>query len=259
MSELIFQSKTKYSPVFIHKIEAELHLKFDINSRAVQTVIDCEQPQLIKMKNLQYLMGILNFIPTPKKILLLGIGGGSMVHFFRYHFPDCELTGVDFDAELIEIAQQYLMLPKPSSKTQYISQDAQQFIAESTQQYDLIVVDIFNGSQSPEWLLSQKTTQQLSKLLNKKGAIAYNTLLTSDTSFKDFYSLLRVEFGQQTLCLESDEYENILLYALNFKNEDWSMMDYLYTAQELSARFSLPMNEILAVIYSINPVDSGVI
>ena len=259
MSELVFSARTRYSNVYINQHENELHLKFDADSRAVQSVIDINQPYSINMENLQYLMGILMFIPPPERILILGIGGGTMVHFFRHHFPDCDITGVDMDEELIDIAHQHLMLPPASDNTHYIYQDAQQFITETGQQFDLVVVDIFDGSESPNWIKTLQTAQQLSTMLTIKGAIAYNLLVESDKEFAHFYAQLREQFNQQTLCLESDENENILVYALNFQVPQNSFTENIQRAQEVSGKYSIPMTEILSVIYSINPVDSGVI
>ena len=259
MSELIFSARTKYSDVYIYQNKNELHLKFDADSRAVQSVIDINQPYSIKMENLQYLMGILMFIPPPERILILGIGGGTLVHFLRHHFPDSQITGVDLDEELIDIAQQHLMLPLTSDNTRYVYQDAQQFISESSQQFDLVVVDIFDGSESPGWIKTPQTAQQLGSMLSPKGSIAYNLLIESDEEFSQFYALLRNEFHQQTLCLESDENENILIYALNFQPAQHSLTHNIQLAQQASRQYSIPMTDILKVIYSINPIDSGVI
>ena len=151
------------------------------------------------------------------------------------------------------------MLPESSDKTHYEIKDAQRFIEATTQQFDLIVVDIFTGSESPKWLLQPQTLYNLSLRLSPQGAIAWNLLIENETEFSHFYGQLREQFRQQTLCLESEENENILAYALNFTPTKYSMSEHINLAHELADRYSLPMHTILSVIYSINPVDSGVI
>jgi spermidine synthase len=225
----------------------------------VQSAILKSNPQQLVMQNLQYLMGILLFIPPPEKILLLGVGAGSLVQFFKFHFPETHITGVDLDAQLLELAHQNMLLPTTDERLEYIIQDARHYIAECTQQYDLIVVDIFNGSQSPGWVLQREFTQQLKDCLSERGAVAYNLLINSERGFQQFYSLLRQVFRQQTLCLESEKYANLLLYGLNFVTQKKSMTQLLQLAQQAEQQYSLPFNEILSVIYSINPQDCGVI
>jgi len=236
-----------------------LNLVFSTEPDATQSAINKKIPQQLVMQNLQYLMGILLFIPPPKKILLLGVGAGSLVQFFRYYLPQSSITGVDNDEQLLDIAHQQMMLPTADARLNYIVQDAQQYIIDCYQQYDLIVVDIFNGSESPQWTRDKSFTQQLKNCLSDQGAVAYNMLINSETDFNLFYSLLRLTFEQQTLCLETEEYENILLYALNFKPEQRSMLQNIQHAQALQGEYLLPFSQMLSVIYDINPVDSGVI
>jgi len=236
-----------------------LQLVFEGDTDAIQSAINLKQPHQLVMKNLQYLMGILLFMPAPQKILLLGVGGGSLIQFFRHYLPQSHITAVDFDHKLLQLAHQQMLLPQASPQLSYAIADARQFIADSTQQYDLIVVDIFDGSQSPKWLLQDDFTRQLQGCLSSQGALAYNLLIHSETMFSTFYKRLRAVFKTQTLCLEVDEYENILLYALNFDARKRSMMQNIEFAAQIEAQYQLPFSQILSVIYNINPVDAGII
>ena len=78
-------------------------LELRSNSNTLQSVINIDHPEKLALKNLEYLIAVLLFIPPPKHILLLGTGGGSLVHFLRHHYPDSHLTSVDIDAELLNL------------------------------------------------------------------------------------------------------------------------------------------------------------
>ncbi len=253
------QTSTRHRDIVIQQKNELLQLVFAAEPEAIQSAINTQSPQQLVMTNLQFLMGILLFIPPPKTILLLGVGAGSLVHFFKHHMPQSQVTGVDFDEELIHIAQTQMMLPLADERLQYVIDDARQYIQQCTLKYDLVVVDIFDGSQSPEWTRDKQFTRQIKSCLSTQGAVAYNMLINSDATFKSFYSLLRQTFSNQTLCLETQEYENILLYALNFKTKNRSMMQNLQHAVDMQDKYQLPFNEILSVIYGINPLDSGIV
>ncbi len=250
---------TSHRDIIIRQKQEILQLVFATEPDAIQSAVNTLCPQNLVMTNLQYLMGILVFIPPPQKILLLGVGAGSLIHFFRHYLPQSNITGVDIDEELIHLAQAQMMLPKAGEKLEFIINDAQKFMAECSHQYDLIVVDIFDGSQSPDNILAKEFTDLVKSCLSEKGAVAYNLLINSETVFSSFYKLLRRTYQNQTLCLETEEYENILLYALNFKSRNSSMMDNLQLAMEIQDQYQLPMTEILSTIYDINPIDSGII
>ena len=255
----ISKTSTQHGDVLIKQDGDLLKMVFATEPNATQSAINLKQPQQLVMENLQYLMGILLFIEPPKNILLLGVGAGSMVQFFRHFHPDSHITAVDYDHELLEIAHQQMLLPEADERLEYVIQDARQYINTCQQQFDLILVDIFDGSQSPDWTRNKEFTEQLKSCLSNRGAVAYNLLINSETAFKTFYKLLRQTFAKQTLCLETEDYENLLLYALNFEPEKRSMMQNLEFSQELQSKYQLPFGQILSVIYDINPVDSGVI
>ncbi len=248
---------TRQGDLWIEKTPERLILRFD--PVAIQSEIDRAAPQRLLMKNLQYQMGILLFMPPPKSILLRGVGGGALLHFLHHHYPDSHITGVDYDAELLELMQAHFMLPRADDKLIYVIDDARRFIEHDPNRYDLILVDIFDGSQSPKWLLSPGFTQQLQARLSAKGALAYNLLIDGERAFSKFYPIVRRTFQQQALCLETDEYENILVYALNFTQAPRSLMDNLESAQALGERIELPFGEILSKVYDINPQGGGII
>ena len=253
----LIHTQTEHGELWIQQEGDRLQLKFD--HQAVQTEIDREQPHHLVMTNLRYLMGVLLFIPPPKKILVLGVGGGAIIHFFQHYHPGAEITGVDYDAELIALAHEYLGLPLPGGHFSLVIEDARTFIANSTTEFDLIVVDIFEGSQSPNWMLQPAFLQALKKRLTPSAAIAFNLLIESERRFSQFYQSLGQLFTKRTLYLENDDYENRLVFAINGEIEKRSMEQYLQQCQALSEQYDVPFAKILAAMYNLNPLDSGIL
>jgi spermidine synthase len=250
---------TSKNDILIREQDDLLELVFKNSPDAVQSAILKSSPEQLVMQNLQYLMGILLFIDAPKKILLLGVGAGSLVHFLRFHFADSHITGIDLDETLLQTAQRDMLLPVAGEKLTYVIDDARKYIENCSAQFDLIVVDIFDGSQTPAWVFSLDFTRKLQGCLSPRGALAYNLLINSERGFEQFYSQLRRVFRQQTLCLECEQYANILLYGLNFSTPPKSMGKLLQMAQRAEQKFDLPFHQILSVIFNINPQDSGII
>ncbi len=253
------KTSTQQGEVLVKQQGDILKMVFSSEPDATQSAINQKKPQQLLMENLKYLMGILLFMQPPKNILILGVGAGSLIQFFRHHHPDSHITAVDYDSELLEIAHQHMLLPKADDRLNYVIQDAREYIEKSQQQFDLIIVDIFNGSQSPDWTRDKSFNEQLKCCLSTQGAVAYNMLINSEKSFNTFYKLLRKTFAGHTLCLETEDYENLLLYALNYEPESRSMMQNLENAQEAQDKYQLSFSQILSVIYDINPIDSGII
>lgn len=253
----IIKTQTQHGPVWINRQQDILQLKFD--KLAIQSEINIRKPHQLRMKNLQYLMGILLFIEPPSNVLLLGVGGGSLIQFLRHHMPQTHITGVEYDAELLQIAQNHLLLPGADQNINYQVIDAREYLAHCQQSYDLIIVDIFDKFESPKWLLQNDFINQLKSLLSPRGAVGYNLLFKNENSLKRFYKQMREKYARQTLLMETEEYQNILIYAFNSKPEKKSISEYMQRAQYLQDIYALPFHETLAKIYSVNTSDAEII
>jgi len=254
---LIFKIKTRHASLSITRGTNTLELRSDTD--ALQSLINISQPHKLELKNLQFLMGVLLFLPPPQKILLLGTGGGSLIHFLRFHYPRCQLTSVDVDAELQDLMHQKMLLPGATENLHYVIDDAAHFIQHCDQQFDLILVDIFSGSQSPDWLLDSPGIHQVHALLGDSGAVAYNLLIDSEHAFKSFYRALTRVFGGHALSLPVQGYDNRLVYGFRHQPPQREMPDYMQRASQMAELHEINYHEVLAAIYTNNPVGSGII
>jgi spermidine synthase len=231
-----FKIETAYNRIDVHFLPGRFELRS--GDDALQSVIDLQNPHQLALRNLEYLVAVLLFIPQPKRVLMLG---------------------VDIDVELIEQLLDMEILPPAQAGLSYVYDDAARFIEHCEQNYDLILIDVFSGAQSPAWLLEKKTTNNLFRLLTKRGALAYNLLINSEHDFSCFYRDLRLVFAQQTLCLPVQGLENTIAYGIRSPAPALEMTQYMQLAAELSERLEIDLMRVLAVIYNTNPVGRGVI
>ena len=151
-----FKLETAYNRLNLYQQHDCFELRSEDN--ALQSRIDLARPHRLGLKNLEHLMAVLLFIPDPKSILLLGTAAGSLVHFLRHYLPQSPLTAVDIDTELVEKMLQMRILPAAGDGLTYVYTDARHYLTNCDDSYDLILVDIFNGAQSPAWLLEKNTS-----------------------------------------------------------------------------------------------------
>ncbi|MCP4429947.1 MAG: hypothetical protein GY806_03120 [Gammaproteobacteria bacterium] len=253
----VFKVSTRYNSISIES-DAEYWTLRTANDD-LQSRINRTYPQQLALKNLIYLTGILLFIPPPKNICLLGVGAGSLVHFFRHNYPHSQITAIEIDGELLEIMQQRMALATTDDRLTYIIDDAVHYLDNCRQQFDLIMVDLFLGDQSPKWLLQKDSIQQLYSILNKHGGVGYNLLIDSEKDFNCYYKCLAEVFHQQTLCLPIEDLDNTLTYAFRDPLPVRDMNENLAKAMTLNTQNNLNYVEILSTIYASNPTGSGVI
>lgn len=119
----------------------------------------------------------------PKKILVLGVGGGTAIHQFNRLLPAKELTGVEINPVHLRIAKKYFGLHLP--ELTLLREDAVAYMKSHVRTYDFILDDIFlEGDNNPykpigetgEWL------SLLCKRLSANGILVQNHLSNSDAS-----------------------------------------------------------------------------
>lgn len=113
------------------------------------------------------------------KMLLLGVGGGSLIRFFWKLHPGIRIDAVDIDPVIVEVSKKYFKLGDIGGLTFYIS-DAQRFIqkeAKDTQStYGLIVVDLYIGRDIPDFVWKRSFMEEIRSLLVKNGSVFINVV-----------------------------------------------------------------------------------
>jgi spermidine synthase len=119
-------------------------------------------------------------IKAMNKILVLGVAGGSVIKTLvdEISFKGT-VTGVEIDPDIIKVANSYFKLSQIPNLTIVIA-DAFEFVLQANENYDLIIVDIFQDTKMPNFLFENFFTQKLCFLLQKKGLILFNTMVLTE-------------------------------------------------------------------------------
>jgi len=112
---------------------------------------------------------------NPKKILILGLGGGSVVKVAQSLWPQVKIVGIEIDPVMIQISQDYFNL-KNNKNLKIISANAFSWIKKNQTKFDLIVVDLFHGRIIPPKSRSIAFISKLKASLNPKGVLIFNQL-----------------------------------------------------------------------------------
>lgn len=111
-----------------------------------------------------------------QEVLILGLGLGSIPYTLervfsqKYHY-----TAVEIDEVIIDLAHRYT-LQHIESSVEVISTDAQWYVAQTTQTFDLICMDVFQDDEVPEDFEEIAFLENLKECLNPDGWLLYNRL-----------------------------------------------------------------------------------
>ena len=252
-----FKLVTAHNTLYLVENRGRLELRG--RDKSVQSVVDLAEPQRLELDNLRYLVSVLLFIPPPRRILMLGTGAGSLLHFLRHQYPEARLTALDIDRELIEEMLARQVLPAADDRLEYVFADAADYLDQPRQPFDLVAVDIFYGAQTPAWLLAKNRLLQLHGLLSNPGALAFNLLLDSDHELQRFQREMQRLFQQQTLSLPVPGLENRVVIGVQGDVGARDMASNLQRAAELSAQIDIDLMPMLSLMYNTNPAGDGLL
>lgn len=156
----------------------------------------------------------LKSFPKNSKVLLLGLGGGSLVKQLTeqgFSVEVCEL-----DKRIAYVARHYFYINKDVKIT---VDDARHFIKTCSQKYDVIIFDTFKGEDPPNHVFTIESLAETKKLLHKDGIIFVNSMGYIDDkigkAMRSIYkTFLAADFKVEVLPTEPNpDQRNLLFHA----------------------------------------------
>lgn len=110
-------------------------------------------------------------------VLVLGLGGGSIIQVLQKNWPAAKITGVDIDPVMVKLGQKHLGFHGEGTKV--VISDASQFVrskSKSDVKFDLVCIDLYLGDEFPKKFESTDFILSVKKILNKSGIVVINRL-----------------------------------------------------------------------------------
>ncbi|MBI4721359.1 MAG: fused MFS/spermidine synthase [Chitinivibrionia bacterium] len=110
------------------------------------------------------------FFDKPGAMLLIGLGGGSVVK--HYALEDWAVSAVEIDPAVTRIAYEYFGLQ--SSEAAVFHADGRRFLIDHGETYDIIILDAFGSSSIPFHLVTKESFGLIKSRLRPDGLVAVN-------------------------------------------------------------------------------------
>jgi len=144
-----------------------------------------------------------------RRVLILGLGGGSVARVVRALAPGAKIVGVEMSGEVLRAARRHLDLD--SLDVEVVQADAREYLARCRRSFDMVIEDVFLGEtrnlHKPDWLPAPGYGQAARRLA-AGGLLVSNTIDETRAVARE----LRRHFPA-TLSIEVEDYENRVLVA----------------------------------------------
>jgi len=121
---------------------------------------------------------ILALPPTGRRrVLVLGLGGGSAARLVRALAPEAAIVGVEHDAEVLRMARRHFGLD--ALGLEVVRGDARRYLEHARRRFDLVIDDVFVGRgyhvHKPDWL-PEPGLRLAAARLARRGLLVSNTI-----------------------------------------------------------------------------------
>jgi len=207
-----------------------------------QTSMFMPEPSVLVLSYAQAMTAALMFVNKPQRVLIVGLGGGSLIHFLQKIYPECNIDVVELRESVITIAQNYFLLPENSDRLSVIHEDAEAY-AESLSQkqneaYDIILIDAFDQWGPAEINQNIQFILNCQSLLTKNGILSFNLWNRKEdeypVTYRRFLSLFKGNLLELSLGKRDS---NVILFGFN----DEYHIKNIRVAEMRSARLKLDL------------------
>lgn len=112
------------------------------------------------------------------KVLVLGLGGGSIIEVIKKCWPEAKITAVDIDPVIVKLGKKYLGLAKHEIEIEI--GDAERFLKDyrlkTKDKFDLVCIDLYVGDEYPKTLETKNYIQLVRTVLASGGIAVFNRL-----------------------------------------------------------------------------------
>ncbi len=223
-----------YDKPFILDTGHERCLHFDLN--AAQSVMDLNDPDRLSLAYTRKMMAFLLFNRSPRRILMLGLGGGSLAKFCFRHLPSAAITTVEVNPDVIALRDAF-NIPDDDERFRVMCTEGTRYVAGVGPRKDVILADACDRSGVAPQFSTLEFYQNARRRLSRGGVFVMN--LCGDTADTvSHLAKIRGAFGEfVTLPAVGDG--NVVVFAVkeNPVSIRWRHLEQ--RAIELKPRFGL--------------------
>jgi len=171
-AKTLLQKETFYHRIRVEEDEEARYMYFD---RTLQSAMTLKDPTALRLVYSRYTSIGMTFRPDAKRMLLIGLGGGSIPKKLNKEFPNLVIDAIDLDPEVIRIAKDHFNVAE-NKNLQLHAQDGRLFLARTQHQYDIIMLDAYFTDTMPFHLATKQFFELAQKKLAPNGIVVANLI-----------------------------------------------------------------------------------
>ena len=203
------QTNVEAGKPYLRECEGILALHFDTLS--IQSEMSIDLPDELVISYTKAMMSFLLFEPSPKRIAMIGLGGGSLAKYCYRYLPQTEITIVEINPDVIALRNEFA-IPADDTRFKVLLGDGAEFVAGAARQFDVLIVDGFDVSGLPVQLSSQEFYDDCFASLAGNGIMVVN-LWGGYPHYDEYLARIHNSFLGRLVIVDAEDSVNKIVIA----------------------------------------------
>jgi spermidine synthase len=181
-AETLHEERSLYRDITVTQEGQRRCLVFNVHrGDRNQTCMNTADPERLVFEYAKMSFAGLLLNPNPRRVLIAGLGGGSLPSALTTLFPEAQIDVIEIDQAVVNVAKEFFDFEE-TDQVSVIVNDARVYVKRAAlleKKYDLVILDAFTGDYIPEHLLTLEFLQEVRSIMTPDGVLVANTFSTS--------------------------------------------------------------------------------
>ncbi len=173
---VIGEQRSRYNHVVVTERGTIRTMYFVVDgARVIESVHDTRDPDGLQLPVFSAMVSALLVHPRPRRLLMIGLGGGQVTNHLFAHVPGIEIDAVDICPAVVELARAHFGIPDDPRYRTHVA-DGRRFIerSDAARRWDVIILDAYRGATVPLHLRSRQYLEACAARLAEGGVVLAN-------------------------------------------------------------------------------------
>jgi len=171
--KVLYEKESPYNTIVVTEDSGGLRTLWFEKGGARQSVVKVGDPDYVELPYARAMPVGLALVEEPKRVLIVGLGGGTIPSFLHKHYPRMTIDVVDIDPDVVDVARRFFGFREDSMMRAHVA-DGRRFIEACRHPYDVIFLDAFGSENIPYHLATREFLLAVRRALSPDGVVVGN-------------------------------------------------------------------------------------
>lgn len=228
-------------------VENDQVVSLFFDARSVQSTMLRRDPCALALGYTRTMMGFLLFHPSPRRISMIGLGGGSLARYCYRYLPETVIAAVEINPDVIALRDVF-QLPPDNGRFSVVCADGAEYVGVPGCRPDVLLVDGFVAEGMPANLGTPEFYEACRRRLSDDGVMVVN-LVTDEPDFYRYLRALKGVFGRSLALAPAHGSDyNVVAFAWKGERERPSAAQMLERARALLPGHRVDLLAVIAAL-----------